>query len=484
MGAAVLAKIGHASGSAKLPSPQLLHSEVFLMSKRPVSLLEGDIRTGLLRFALPLFLGQVFQQLYNMVDALVVGNLCGENALAAVTSTGSLIFLIVGFFGGVYGGVGVVIARCYGAGDGPQVRRAVGTAVLGTLLSGAFLTLLGYFGSPLLLRLMDTPAEVMGDAVDYLGIYFLGILSVVLYNSAVGIFQAIGDSKRPLYYLIVSSITNVVLDLLFVGPLNMGVKGAALATVLAQALSAALAFRRLSRAEGDYRVTLRGLCLDRPLLREMLRIGVPSGVQNSVIAFANVMVQSSVNVFGAAAMAGNGAFVKLEGFAFIPVNAFGSACTTFISQNIGARQFDRVKQGAKFSVIFSCGCAAVIGVIFFIFAEPLIGLFGKSPEAVASGVLRARICTPFYLLLACSHGIAAVCRGAGYSKVPMYIMLGAWCVLRVTYITVITSLFRNISLVYAAYPMTWAVSTACFLWYYHKSRWLEQVQARYDTAAP
>lgn len=448
------------------------------MAKQPVSLLEGDIRSGLLRFALPLFLGQVFQQLYNMVDALVVGNLCGENALAAVTSTGSLIFLIVGFFGGVYGGVGVVIARCYGAGDGYQVKRAVGTAVAGTLISGVFLTLLGYFGSPVLLRWMDTPAEVMGDAVDYLGIYFLGILFVVLYNSATGIFQAIGDSKRPLYYLIVSSVVNVLLDILFVGPMNMGVRGAALATVIAQGLSAALAFFRLSRAEGAWRVTLKGLCLDKELLKDMLRIGLPSGVQNSVIAFANVMVQSSVNVFGAAAMAGNGAFVKLEGFAFIPVNAFGAACTTFVSQNIGARQFDRVKQGAKFSVLFSCGCAVVIGIVFFIFATPLISLFGKSPEAVASGVLRAHLCTPFYLFLACSHGIAAVCRGAGYSKVPMYIMLGSWCVLRVTYITIVTRLFHDITLVYAAYPMTWAVSTACFVWYYNRSHWLERVEAR------
>lgn len=449
------------------------------MSKQSVNLLQGDIKSGLLRFALPLFLGQVFQQMYNMVDALVVGNLCGENALAAVTSTGSLIFLIVGFFGGVYGGVGVVIARCFGAGDDEQLKRSVGTAVLGTLISGAFLTLLGVFGSPVLLRWMDTPPEVMGDAVNYLGIYFTGILFVVLYNSATGIFQAIGDSKRPLYYLIISSVLNVVLDLLFVGPMGMGVKGAALATVIAQGLSAGLAFFRLSRAQGAWRVTLKGLCLDKPLLKEMLRIGLPSGVQNSVIAFANVMVQSSVNVFGSAAMAGNGAFIKLEGFAFIPVNAFGAACTTFVSQNIGARQFDRVKRGAKFSVVFSCGCAVVIGIVFFAFAPQFIGLFGKSPEAIASGVLRARICTPFYLLLACSHGIAAVCRGAGYSKVPMYVMLGAWCVLRVTYITIVTRLFHDISLVYAAYPMTWAVSTACFLWYYNKSHWLERAQAKY-----
>lgn len=449
------------------------------MSKQPVSLLEGDIKTGLLRFALPLFLGQIFQQMYNMVDALVVGNMVGENALAAVTSTGSLIFLIVGFFGGVYGGVGVVIARFYGAGNDHQVKRAVGTAVLGTVISGLLLTLIGVVFSPALLQLMDTPAEVLGEAVSYLRIYFAGILFVVLYNSAVGIFQAIGDSKRPLYYLIVSSITNVVLDILFVGPLGMGVEGAALATLIAQGLSAALAFFRLSRAKGAYRVTLKGLCLDWELLREMLRIGLPSGVQNSVIAFANVIVQSSVNGFGAAAVAGNGAYTKIEGFAFIPVNAFGAACTTFVSQNIGAQQFDRVKQGAKFSVLFSCICSGVIGVVFFAFAPQLIGLFSESADAIASGVLRARVCTPFFLLLACSHGIAAVCRGAGYSKVPMYIMLGAWCVLRVSYIAAVTTLFHNIVLVFAAYPMTWAISTACFLWYYNRSRWLERVQATY-----
>ena len=449
------------------------------MSKQPVSLLQGDIKTGLLRFAVPLFLGQVFQQLYNMVDALVVGNFVGESALAAVTSTGSLIFLIVGFFGGVYGGVGVVIARYFGAKDDHQVRRAVGTAVMGTILSGLFLTAVGVFGSPALLRLMDTPPEVLDEAVSYLRLYFAGILFVVLYNSAVGIFQAIGDSKRPLYYLIISSLVNVALDLLFVGPMKMGVRGAALATLIAQGVSAALAFFRLSRAEGAWRVTLRGLCLDRALLREMLRVGLPSGVQNSVIAFANVIVQSSVNSFGAAVVAGNGAYTKIEGFAFIPVNAFGAAATTFISQNIGARQFDRVKKGAKFAVVFTCCCSAFIGVLFLLFAPQLIGMFSRSAEAIAAGALRARICTPFYLLLACSHGIAAVCRGAGYSKVPMYVMLGSWCVLRVSYITAVTTLFHNVGLVYAAYPLTWAVSTACFLWYYNKSHWLERVEAKY-----
>lgn len=445
------------------------------MGKQKVDLIHGDIRSNLLRFALPLFLGQLFQQLYNMADALVVGNYLGQDALAAVTSTGSLIFLVTGFFGGMFGGVGVVIARFFGANDAHQTRRAVGTAVSFALMAGGIMTLLGTVGCAPLLKLMGTPDEVLPLAVSYMRTYFFGAIFVALYNSASGIFQAVSDSRRPLYYLVVSSVTNIVLDLLFVGPCQLGVMGAALATVIAQGISAALAFFRLSRVDGLHRVTLKGICVDKVLLREMLRIGLPSGVQNSVIAFANVIVQSSVNSFGSAAMAGNGAYMKVEGFAFIPINAFCAAVTTFVSQNIGARQFDRVKKGASFGVGFSCLCAAVIGLIFFAFAPTFIGMFGKAEAAVEAGVLRARICSLCYVLLALSHGIAAVCRGAGYSKVPMFIMLGAWCILRVAYIETVLHLFHNISLVFLAYPITWAVSGIAFVWYYRKSGWLERL---------
>lgn len=446
------------------------------MGKQKVDLIQGDIRSNLLRFALPLFLGQLFQQLYNMADALVVGNYLGQDALAAVTSTGSLIFLVTGFFGGMFGGVGVVIARFFGANDAHQTRRAVGTAVTFALIAGGIMTLLGTAGCAPLLKWMGTPEEVLPLAISYMRTYFFGAIFVALYNSASGIFQAVSDSRRPLYYLIVSSVTNIVLDILFVGPCQLGVMGAALATVIAQALSAALAFFRLSRVDGLHRVTIKGICLDKPLLREMLRIGLPSGVQNSVIAFANVIVQSSVNSFGSAAMAGNGAYMKVEGFAFIPINAFCAAVTTFVSQNIGARQFERVKKGATFGIGFSCLCAAVIGVIFFAFAPTFIGLFGKAEAAVEAGVLRARICALCYALLALSHGIAAVCRGAGYSKVPMFIMLGAWCIFRVAYIETVLHLFHNISLVFLAYPITWAMSGIAFVWYYRKSGWLEKLK--------
>ena len=469
------------------------------MNKGEVDLLHSSIRKNMLKFATPLFLGQLFQQLYNMVDALVVGKFVGVEALAAVTSTGSLTFLLVGFFGGVFTGVGVVIARCFGAGDDRKVSRSVGTAVSFALISGAAMTLIGTVFSPLILRLMDTPPEVFGDAVDYIRTYFFGIIFVILYNAANGIFQAIGDSRRPLYYLIISSLTNVVLDLVFVKNLGWGVRGAAVATVISQGLSVVLAFIRLARVDTAYRVTPKVLCIDRDLLKQMIRIGLPSGVQNSVIAFANVIVQSSVNSFGASAVAGNGAYIKIEGFAFIPINAFTSAVTTFVSQNIGAGQFDRVKKGARFGVLFACACAAVIGIVFYILAPQIVGFFVKadetapadtgteivevveedpisSEEAIASGVARGRVCSLFYFLLALSHGIAAVCRGAGFSKVPMYTMLGSWCVFRVSYIEAVNHLFHNITYIYMAYPITWAISSVIFVIYYYKSHWLEKVQ--------
>ena len=447
------------------------------MSKQSVNLLEGDIKSGLLHFALPLFLGQVFQQMYNMVDALVVGNLCGENALAAVTSTGSLIFLIVGFFGGVYGGVGVVIARCFGAGDEYQVKRAVGTAVLGTILSGLFLTLLGYFGSPVMLGWMGTPPEVMEDAVAYLGIYFLGILFVVLYNSAVGIFQAIGDSKRPLYYLIISSMVNVVLDLLFIGALGMGVGSAAAATAISQFVSFTLCFYRLLHSDRDYRVNLRKLGFDMPALRAILANGVPSGVANCIISFANVVVQSNINAFGAAAMAGCGAHSRIEGFAFLPVTCFNMALTTFVSQNLGANRPDRAKKGIRIGILCSAGIAETVALIICCFSPQLIGLFDSNPEVIAYGVMHQRTITPFFFLAAYTHAIAASLRGAGKSSVAMLGMAICWCVIRVPYVTIATQYRPVLTTVSWAYPITWLLSCVFFTIYYFKADWMGQKHA-------
>ena len=433
------------------------------MSKQSVNLLEGDIKSGLLRFALPLFLGQVFQQMYNMVDALVVGNLCGENALAAVTSTGSLIFLIVGFFGGVYGGVGVVIARCFGAGDEYQVKRAVGTAVLGTVLSGLFLTLLGYFGSPVLLGWMGTPPEVMEDAVAYLGIYFLGILFVVLYNSAVGIFQAIGDSKRPLYYLIISSVTNVVLDILFVGPMNMGVRGAALATVIAQGLSAGLAFFRLSRAQGAWRVSIKGLCLDKPLLKEMLRIGLPAGFQGMVFSLSNVLIQSSVNSFGSLVMAGNTAAANIEGFVYTAMNSFYQTNLSFTSQNYGAKNKERLGKVLICCLGIVTVVGAVIGNFVYLFGEFFLGFYTTDPQVIQYGMNRLAIISTMYFICGWMDVMVGSIRGMGYAIMPMIVSLLGACAFRVVWVLAIFPMFRTQFNLYISYPISWSITFAAHL---------------------
>ena len=443
------------------------------MESKKISLIEGNAKIGMLKFAFPIFLGQVCQQLYNVVDAIVVGNYVGQNALAAVTSTGALIFLLVGFFGGMFSGVGVIISRYFGANDEKKIKKAVGTAVSFGLISGTILTIVGTLLTPTLLRLMGTPDNVFQDSSIYIRTYFTGILFVVMYNTACGIFQAVGDSKRPLYYLVISAVINVVLDILFVGFFNMGVIGAAIATVISQGTSAFLAFFRLARIDSIYKVTLKGICIEKSILKGMINIGLPSGIQNSVIAFANVVVQSSVNSFGAVVMAGNGAYIKLEGFAFIPVTAFSMAITTFVSQNIGAENFDRVKDGARFGIIFSCACAELIGLVIFVLAPYLISIFGNNPEVIAVGTRRAHLNALFYFLLSFSHCISGVLRGAGRSKIPMLTMLICWCVIRVSYIKIATHFINNVAVVFWAYPITWFLSSTVFLIYYKKSNWLE-----------
>ncbi|MFI3213881.1 MAG: MATE family efflux transporter [Eubacteriales bacterium] len=437
-----------------------------------VNLIDGDIKKSLIRFAFPMFVGQLFQQLYNLADAVVVGNFVGENALAAVTNTGPLVFLMVGFFSGLFTGASVVISRFVGENNPAKIKRAIHTSVSFGLLGGLALTIVGVLTTPFILQLMGTPDSVFLDSATYIRTYFMGIIFVVMYNTACGIFQAIGDSKRPLYYLITSSIINIILDIILVGLLGMGVQGAALATVISQAISTILAFVRLSKLDSVFAVNLKEICLDRPILRLILSIGLPSGVQNSVIAFANIVVQSSVNSFGAAAMAGNGSYVKIEGFVFIPVTAFSTALTIFVSQNIGANKLDRVRKGAKFGLLFSCGIAETIGIILFFFGPTFIGIFSSSPDVILVGTQRAMISSLFYFLLSYSHCIAGIMRGAGLSKVPMVVMLACWCVIRVSYIQLVNHFIHDINFVFMAYPITWLLSSIAFFIYYKKSNWL------------
>ena len=442
------------------------------MEQEKTLMTQGPIGRILLRFALPLFLGNLFQQLYNTVDSLVVGNFSGNEALAAVSSSGSLCFLIIGFCQGVFAGASVVISRRYGARDGEGVDRAVHATVIFSLAAGLLLTVLGVGFTPAILRWIGTPENVMPDSVLYFRIYCSGLLGLVLYNTANGIFQALGDSRHPLYYLIVSSVVNVVLDLLFVAVWDMGVAGAALATVIGQCLSALLGFLHLMSGRFLVRVSLRRLRADPTVLGLIFRLGLPSGVQNSVIAIANVVVQSHINAFGDNAMAGCGSYFKVEGFVFLPITCLTLAMTTFVSQNLGAQRYDRVKEGARRGTLMTVGLSEAVGVAVFLLAPFLIGLFTPDPAVIAFGVRQARVEALFYCMLAFSHSAASILRGAGRAVIPMAVMLAVWCVFRISYITFMVPRFQDITVVFTAYPITWSISSILFALTLWKGNWM------------
>ena len=433
---------------------------------------EGSISQKIVRFALPVFWGNLFQQLYNVVDSLVVGNFIGSEALAAVGSSGSLTFLLVGLVNGIFLGAGVVVSRFVGARDHENISKAVHTTVAFGFICGIILTVLGVTLTPSILRLMGTPDNVLPTSITYLRIYFIGVIASVMYNVSNGIFNAVGDSKHPLYFLILSSVINVVLDLLFVAVLNFGIAGAAWATVISQAVSACLGLGLLCRVNDPWRLFPSKICLHRKTLMQILELGIPSGLQNSIIALANTVVQSHINSFGSVAMAGCSAYSKIEGFAFLPITSFAMAMSTFISQNLGAKQYDRAKKGARFGTICCVSLAELIGIAFYLLAPILIGAFDSNAEVISVGVNQARTITLFYFLLAFSHGIAGILRGAGKSIVPMFVMLGCWCVIRITYLTIMVPMFHEMQTIFWVYPFTWSCSSVCFLIYYLKADWI------------
>ena len=419
---------------------------------------QGSIWKLMVRFAIPIFLGNLFQQFYNVADTFIVGNVLGTEAMAAVGSSGNLIFMLIGFFQGVFVGAGVVVSRFWGAKDHENVSIAVHTSVAFAIVAGLVLTLIGVLLTPTILDWMHTPADVLPDSIEYFRVYFGGVIFAVLYNAVNGIFQAVGDSRHPLYFLIISAMLNVALDLLFVGVLGMGVGGAAFATVISQAVSAFLGLRKLMKATESYRLIPRKIRFNGRMLQKVLYIGIPSGLQNAVIALANVVVQTNINDFGALAQAGCGAYSKIEGF--------------------GAQEYERAKKGARFGLIACVSIAEAIGLAIYAFIPALIAMFVQSGDAaqvqevIRLGTMHARIMTPFYFLLALSNAMASVLRGAGRSIVPMIVMLCCWCVFRVTYITVAVPIRPELTTISLAYPITWGLSSIIFLIYYNVVDWV------------
>lgn len=440
--------------------------------EKGTKLLEGPIWKGIVSFAIPLFLGNLFQQLYNTADSLIVGNFLGSDALAAVSSSGSLIFLMVGFFNGIAMGAGVVISKYFGARDYENLKKAVHTDMAFGLVAGILLTIIGIFLAPQILVLMGTPESVLPNSVVYFRVYFAGSLAFVMYNIVMGILQAVGDSKHPLYYLIFSSVINIVLDLLLVGGFHFGVGAAALATAISQAASALLCFVRLMKTKDVYQVQVKNIRFHPGMLRQIIGLGLPSGMQNSIISFANIIVQTNINKFGVMAVAACGVYAKIEGFAFLPITCFAMSLTTFIGQNLGARQYDRAKKGAYFGIFCSVTLAELVGVIVYFTIPYLAAAFDNTAEVIAIADRQAHVEALFYCFLAFSHCIAGIMRGAGKSTVPMFVMLASWCIIRITYITVTVHFIPKIQVIFWAYPLTWSISSVIFLIYFLKADWL------------
>lgn len=441
-----------------------------------INLTEGPIGKQILLFTVPLLLGNVFQQFYNAADTVIVGKFVGKEALAAVGSSGALINLLVSLLMGIAVGAGVVVSRYYGAKQYEEMRATIHTTIAFGLISGVVLTVVGVLITPLILQWMQTPESVMESSVLYFRIYFAGVLTTVMYNIGSGIFRALGDSKRPLYFLIVSTIVNVVLDLLLVAVLKMGIAGAAIATVAAQGLSVVLVYWKMIQEDTVYRVDWRAIRIDRHYLRQIIAIGLPSGIQNAVVSLSNVVVQSNINSFGEIAMAGCGAYSKLDGFALLPSGSFSLALSTFVSQNIGAKEYERAKKGAAFGLVATMVISELAGAFIYFAAPNLIGFFNSDPEVIRYGVMMARNIVFAYALVAYSHGMAGVLRGAGLSRVPMFVMVGCWCVLRVIWIQLMVPLTQDIRVVFWSYPITWTFSVLILTVYFFKVDWLHKGQ--------
>ena len=445
-----------------------------MTGKKTLLMAEGVIWKQFLLFSVPLLIGNLFQQLYNTVDSVVVGNFIGSEALAAVGSSNSLINLIIGMFLGIATGAGVIISQYYGAGDEQKLSWAVHTCIALSLIGGVALSILGVLASPLILKWMGTPEDVMEGSVVYLRIFFSGSLFNLVYNMTAGVLRAVGDSRRPLYYLAVSSAVNVVLDLVFVVGFQMGIAGAAWATIIAQAVSALLALVALMRTQDIYRVDLKKLKIDVRMMKRILAIGIPSGIQQSIISLSNVIVQSNINIYGSAAMAGYGASSKIDGFVTLPLQSFCIAATTFTGQNIGAKKKKRVIQGIFQGIAISLIYTLILSPILLWRSEDVLRIFGSDPAVLEYGKISMTILIPLYSVLSIHQILMGTLRGAGKTMVTMMIGLGNMCVLRMIYINGIVPFFHSFEAVMLCYPITWFSTMVMDILYCWKGKWLPE----------
>ena len=449
-----------------------------MASKQRGLMTSGVIWKELLLFSIPLLLGNLFQLLYNTVDSIVVGNFVGHQALAAVGASTPLINMLIGFFMGVAAGAGVLVSRFFGARKLEELHIAVHTFVAFTFLFGVLMMVAGITLTPLFLQWMGTPADIMEMAVLYLRIYFLGIIPTMLYNSGAGILQAVGDSRRPLCFLTIASVLNIILDLVFVIQLNMGVAGVTWATLIAQTVSCILVAVTLLRSKESYQIIPKKIRIDKPMLMQIVRLGIPSGLQQMIVSFSNVLVMSYVNRFGSAAIAGFSSANKFDNFLGLPVNSFMLAITTFVGQNMGANQIERVKKGITTCIFMGIGIVIAIGIPAYLFSDLCIRMFSQEADVIYYGSWMMRTLVPFYSILNVAQVLTGAVRGTGNTTVPMLVNVFYYCIIRQIFLAVAMMFVNSIVVVFWSYPLTWTLSAVTLFLYYQRGTWLKHSGVR------
>lgn len=433
---------------------------------------EGSVVKNILFFSVPLILGNLLQQLYNTVDSIIVGNYVGSNALAAIGSSTSLVYLLIAFSQGVSVGAGVVISQRLGQKNKEGVQTSVHTALALAVILGIILTVGGILFSKEILLWMNTPEEVFTDAVTYLRLYSAGMVFNVVYNMAAGILNAAGNSKRSLGYLAIASVTNLILDLVFIVGMKTGIAGAAIATNIGQIVSCVLAIWFLVRTQTDYKVCLSKIKIHKATAGLIIKIGLPTGFQNMVISLSNILVQSSVNSFGANAMAGFGAYMKVDGFNVLPVTSFGMAATTFVGQNFGAGKLGRVKRGMWITLGIGMIYTITTGILLLTFSETIMHLFSNDAAVIAYGQQAMRFFCPFYWVLSILHALSGTVRGTGKSIPPMIVLLVSLCLFRVLWVQFVMPNIASIEGIFMLYPISWAIGSGLMILYTWKGKWL------------
>ena len=438
--------------------------------RRDVDMTEGNITRHIISFALPLLIGNIFQQLYNMVDTWVVGNYVNIQAYSAVGTVGPIVNMLIGFFMGLSSGAGVVISQYYGAQQPDKVKQTVHTALLMTLILGVIFTAVGILITPTMLKLINMPPDEAKEATTYLTIYFAGILGLMFYNIGAGILRAVGDSQRPFYFLVVSAVMNIVLDLVFVLVFNMGVAGVALATIIAQSTSAVLIIVTLLRSDACIKLIPKELKIHWGMLKKIFTVGIPAALQMAITSFSNIFVQSYINYFGGNCMAGWTTYAKVDQLLFLPMQSISLASTTFVGQNLGRNQAERARQGVKISLLLAMGFTAVLTVPVVLFAQPIVTFFIKdsTPEALSFGTLFLQWLSPFYLLCCFNQIYSGALRGAGNSRAPMIIMLSSFVAFRQVYLFIMAMVCNEILPIAMSYPAGWLVCSILTAAYYHK----------------